>query len=132
MRLRGLLGGHGGVHPALAAVDDVLQPLDLTPRHDVGVAPVQLFLGLQLVDRLLQRALRLLDLALGRSEVGSGHDHRGVDLGDLAAGRLERGFLLGAVEPEDAASPFFTSRSHADIDFGTRPTPSGRIGIVRK
>ena len=57
-------------------VDDVLQLLDFPPRHDVGVAPVQLLLGLQLVDGLLQRALRLLDLALGCGEVGFGDDHR--------------------------------------------------------
>ena len=51
---RGLLGGKGRIDAALAALDHVLQALDLTPRHDVGVTPVQLLLGRQLIDGLLE------------------------------------------------------------------------------
>lgn len=91
----------GRIDTALAALNGVLQALDLTPRHDVGAATVQLLLGRQFIDGLLEGALGLLDLSFGCGDVGAGHDHRGVDLGDLAAGRLKCGLLPRAVELED-------------------------------
>jgi hypothetical protein len=98
-------------------IDDVLQLLDFAACHDVGVALVQLFLGLQFVDGLLQGALGLLDLALRPGEIRLGDDRRGVDLDDLAPRDLQSRLLLGAVQAQDPVSPLHLA---ADPDIGLR------------
>ena len=95
-----LAAGERGVHQALLGLDPDPRPVDLAPRDRVGVAPEQLVPRVELVERLLIGAAGLRDPALGLLELRLRHDHRGLDLGDLAPGRLGRRLLLRAVEPE--------------------------------
>ena len=62
---------------------------------------MQFALHIQLILGLLNAALRLLNLTFRFQHVGFCSDQRGVDFGDLPAGRLQCGLLLRAVQPED-------------------------------
>ena len=77
-------------------------------------------LGFQFVQRLLPRALCFLDLALSFHGIGPRHRHLGVDLRDLAPRGLHRGFLLGAVQPEDRRS-LGDLTGKANVNFGDAP-----------
>ena len=69
------------------------------------------------VHGLLVGAPGLLDLALGRHEVGPCDHHGRVDLGDPATRRLDGGLLLRAVEPEDRRA-LLDLAGQADEDLG--------------
>ena len=101
---------------ALAAFDHVFEPLDLPCRHNVCIAPPELLLGIQLIQRLLVSALCFLDLTIGSRNVGLRHDHRRVDFDQTPLGYLELGFLLGAVEPEDGRA-FLNIVAHLDVNL---------------
>ena len=104
--LNGLLIGNGGRERTLPGRDDILEPFDFPLRHGRSIAPLQLALGLQLVDRLLIGALRLLDLSIGRFQLDLRLLRRCVDLGDPTPGSLQRRLLFRAVELEDRLTRF--------------------------
>ena len=120
--------------------DRELQLLDVPGRDHAGVAPLQLLLRLQFVEGLLVGDPGLLDLALGRSDVGPGDDHFRVDLGDLLPRGVDGRFLLRAVEAEDRR-PLLDLVGEADIGFGDpavgfrddgdRPEERGDVGRGR-
>ena len=129
--LNGLLIGNCGRERTLPSRDDILQPFNLPLRHGGSIAALQLALGLQLLDRLLISALRLLDLSVALLQLDLRLLHRGIDLGDPAPSGLQRRFLLRAVELEDRLTRFDLV---AEITYisSTRPLDSGSSGTVRK
>ena len=90
---------------ALPTLDGQLQLLDVAGRDHARVAALQLLFGFQFVHGLLVGDPGLLDLPVRGGDVGLGDDHFRVDLGDLLARGLYRGFLLRAVQPEDRLRP---------------------------
>ena len=103
-----------------ASVDHNQQLLDVTLRHDAGIAPLQLALHIEFVPGLLQVGCGLLGLGLRLCDVDFRCDELGVDLGDLAFGGLECGLLLGAIEREQHVA-LLDRRAVVDLHFTTRP-----------
>jgi hypothetical protein len=68
--------------------------LDLAERNVPRIAPIQLSLGLQLIQGLLASARGLLNLAVGLYHVYPSNGHFCVDLHNLAPRRLYGSFLL--------------------------------------
>jgi hypothetical protein len=80
----------------------------------------QILFSLRLVDRLLERALDLLDLGLAFRDIELCYDQVRFDFRDLAFGRLCGGLLLRAVELEDRRS-LLDVAAKVNIDLGNAP-----------
>ena len=96
----------GGGQLALARFDGDLKLLDLARRNNAGITRDEFLLGPEVVERLLQGSLGLLDLSLCRGDVGLGHFRLGIDFQDAALGGLQRGLLADAVQLEQLVSLF--------------------------
>ena len=112
-----MFGSGRGVEGALPTRDGHLQLFDVALRNNAGIAPLQFALGVEFVRCLLQRAFCLLKLAFRLHDIGLRRHHGGIDFGDLALGRQQRGFLLGAVEFEKHVTLL---DGRADIDVNLR------------
>ena len=108
-----LLAGDCCRHCSLAPVDDVLQPLDFARRDRGRVARLEFGPGRELVDGLPVGALRPADLRVRDHQLAFGQLNRRADLGELALGSVQAGFLLGVVQPEDRLTGFYLV---ADVD----------------
>ena len=116
-RLGGLSRRGGRIDRALAASHRHLELLDITPRDDARIAPVQLLLGIQFVHGLLERTLGLLDLSFSLRDIELRHHHFRLDLRNLASGGLHGCLLLRIVEPEERRS-LGDRAAIPDIDLG--------------
>ena len=129
MDFEGLLCRGSRVDRGLAAIHDVLQSLDFAAGDDVRIAPVQLLLRLQLLERLLVSRLGLFNLGVSRLDIRPRNQHRGVGLGDTATRKLDGSLLLRTVQPEDRCA-FLYVGAETGIDSATRPTFSEMIGAL--
>ena len=124
--LDGPFVGDGGVERTLAAVGGDLQPLDL-PNRDVRIAPQELLPGCQFVQRLLVRALRLLDEPVRGGQLRLRHGGLGNGFVDLALCRLVRCLLFGTVEPKERVACLDLGID-ADEHFGNTADGLGQNG----
>src|SRR6516225_475648 len=99
-RINGFTTSPGRINRGLPSVSKNLQLVDVALRDDPRIAPLQLFLHLQLILGLLIVALRLLQLSLCLGDVHACGDERGINLGYFAPGGLDGRFLFRTVQPE--------------------------------
>jgi hypothetical protein len=82
-RLGGVLCCGGGSNTPFAALHGDFEPLDVAAGDNARVTTEQLLLRLQLIQRLLVGALRLLDLAFGSEDIGPRYRLRRLDLATM-------------------------------------------------